>query len=265
MPNTSLDAILMATRNRVAALRPRARDLERRAAASPPPRQFGRALVGSAVGVIAEVKRRSPSAGAIREDLDPVRHAQAYERGGAAAISVLTDEVHFGGSLEDLARVAQAVTVPVLCKDFILDELQLLEARAAGGSGVLLIVRALAPERLRALARAARDQDLGVLVEAHTERELEQALGAEPTALGVNSRDLATFTVDLARAERLLARVPPGVPAVAESGIETRADVARLARAGADLLLVGTSVSRTDDPAAAVGALVGVPRKGRRV
>jgi len=142
MPTTSLDAILMATRNRVAALRPRARELERQAAASPPPRQFGRALVGSAVGVIAEVKRRSPSAGAIREDLDSVRHAQAYERGGAAAISVLTDEVHFGGSLEDLARVAQAVTVPVLCKDFILDELQLLEARAAGGSGVLLIVRA---------------------------------------------------------------------------------------------------------------------------
>jgi len=264
MPNISLDAILMATQNRVATLRPRARDLERQAAASPPPRQFGRALVGSTVGVIAEVKRRSPSAGAIREDLDPVRHAQAYELGGAAAISVLTDEVHFGGSLEDLARVAQAVTVPVLRKDFVLDELQLLEARAAGASGVLLIVRALAPERLRALARAARDQDLGVLVEVHTERELEQALGAEPTALGVNSRDLATFTVDLALAERLLTRVPPGVPAVAESGIETRADVTRLARSGADLVLVGTSVSRTDDPAAAVRGLVGVPRKGRR-
>src|SRR5438094_2681655 len=257
MPGTSLDAILTATRSRVAALKPRARDLERQAAASPPPRQFARALAGSAVGVIAEVKRRSPSAGPIREDLDPARHARAYERGGAVAISVLTDEVHFGGSLEDLARVAQAVTVPVLCKDFILDELQLLEARAAGGSGVLLIVRALAPEQLRALARAARDQDLGVLVEVHTEQELEQALGAEPTALGVNSRDLATFTVDLALAERLLARVPPGVPAVAESGIETRADVARLAQAGADLVLVGTSVSRTDDPAAAVRALVG--------
>src|SRR5437867_6272642 len=124
MPNTSLDAILMATRNRVAALRPRARDLERQAAASPAPRQFGRALVGSAVGVIAEVKRRSPSAGAIREDLDPVRHAQAYTQGGAVAISVLTDELHFGGSLADLARVASAVRVPLMRKYFILDALQ---------------------------------------------------------------------------------------------------------------------------------------------
>jgi len=263
MPGTSLDAILTATRSRVAALKPRARDLERQAAASPPPRQFARALAGSTVGVIAEVKRRSPSAGAIREDLDPARHAQAYERGGAVAVSVLTNEVHFGGSLEDLARVAQAVTVPVLCKDFILDELQLLEARAAGASGVLLIARALAPERLRALARAARDQDLGVLVEAHTEEELERALAVEPTALGVNSRDLATFTVDLELAERLLARVPARVPAVAESGIETRADVARMAGAGADVVLVGTSVARADDPAAAVRALVGVRRVGR--
>src|SRR5712692_10513734 len=175
MPKTTLDAILRATRQRIAGLRGEARQLARRAAAAPEPRPFARALAGPAVGVIAEVKRRSPSAGAIREDLDPVAHAVAYERGGARAISVLTDELHFGGSLDDLARVAQAVGLPVIRKDFILDELQLFEARAAGASAVLLIVRALAPEALAALARAAASLGLAVAV--------------GPAALGVNSRD----------------------------------------------------------------------------
>src|SRR2546426_10471008 len=138
MPETRLDAILPATRDRVAGLRAQAPDLERRARAAPAPRPFARALAGREVGVIAEVKRRSPSAGAIREDLDPVAHARAYVRGGAVSISVLTDELHFGGSLDDLAQVASAVPVPVLRKDFILDELQLYEARAAGASAVLL-------------------------------------------------------------------------------------------------------------------------------
>ncbi len=263
MRNVSLDAILTATRDRVAGLRPLARELERRAAAAPAAPAFARTLAGRTVGVIAEVKRRSPSAGTIRADLDPVAHAQGYARGGAAAISVLTDELHFGGSLDDLARVAGAVQVPVLRKDFILDELQLLEARAAGASGVLLIVRALAPDRLRALAGAALGQGLGILVEVHSAAELELALGVGPTAVGVNSRDLATFTVDLERAEGLVAQVPASVPAIAESGIETRADVERLAAAGADLVLVGTSVARTSDPEAAVRALTGVRRQGR--
>ena len=267
MLETRLDAILSATRARIAGLKPRAAELERRAAAAPAPPLLARALraggtVGT-VGVIAEVKRRSPSAGTIREDLDPVDHARSYQRGGAVAISVLTDQPHFGGSLEDLVCVAAAVSVPVLRKDFILDELQLFEARAAGASGVLLIVRALSADRLRALARAARDQALGVLVEIHSEAELEQALTADPTAVGVNSRDLATFAVDLRLADRLLAQVPTSLPAIAESGIETRADVERLARAGADLVLVGTSVARTADPEAAVRALCGVARKGR--
>ncbi len=211
MPETKLDAILTATRDRVAGLRARARELERQARAAPAPRPFGRALEGREVGVIAEVKRRSPSAGAIREDLDPVAHARAYTQGGAVAISVLTDELHFGGSLDDLARVASAVPVPVLRKDFILDELQLYEARAAGASAILLIVRALAPDGLRVLARAARDQGLGVLVEVHSAGELELALGVDPTAVGVNSRDLATFAVDLGGAERLVTLVPAGV------------------------------------------------------
>jgi len=240
------------------------RELERRAATAPQPVSFDGVWEGSAVAVIAEVKRRSPSAGAIREDLDAVGHARAYVRGGAVAISVLTDAAHFGGSLDDLAQVARGVAVPVLCKDFILHELQLIEARGAGASGALLIVRALDSKRLRALAWAARGLGLAPLVEVHTEGELEQALGAEPAAVGVNSRDLATFAVDLSVAERLVARVPAGVPAVAESGIETRADVERMAAAGADLVLVGTSVARRDDPETAVRALVGVPRQGRR-
>src|SRR5213076_3634360 len=212
MPETMLDPLLTATRDRVASLRTQARELARRAAAAPAPLPFARALAGRDVGVIAEVKRRSPSAGAIREDLDPVAHARAYTQGGAVAISVLTDEPHFGGSLDDLARVARAVAVPVLRKDFILDELQLFEARLAGASAVLLIVRALTPDRLHALTRSAQDQGLGALVEVHSERELELALGVEPTAIGVNSRDLATFVVDLAAAERLLSQVPRGIP-----------------------------------------------------
>src|SRR6266581_2109277 len=206
------------------------------------------ALDGRAVGVIAEVKRRSPSAGAIRADLDPVRHARAYQRGGAVAISVLTEQPHFGGSLADLAAVAREVGLPVLRKDFIVHDLQVVEARAAGAAAVLLIARLLAPGALRRPARAARAQGLGTLIEAHTEDELDRALAAEPTAVGVNSRDLATFAVHLEAAERLVGKVPPDIPAVAESGIAARPDVERMAAAGADLVLVGTSVARTADP-----------------
>src|SRR2546422_6765071 len=190
----TLDAILAVTRKRVEALKQRAGELERAAQKGPPIRPFPGAPAPT-VGVIAEVKRRSPSQGAIREDLDPVAHARAYVRGGAVAVSVLTDEVHFGGSIDDLRSVAAAVPAPVLRKDFVLDELQLYEARAAGASAVLLIVRALTSDGLRVLARAARDQGLGVLVEVHSVSELELALGVDPTAVGVNSRDLATFAV----------------------------------------------------------------------
>jgi indole-3-glycerol phosphate synthase len=259
----TLSGILEATRERVQALRPKARQLERAAAAAPPGPALESALRGATVGLIAEVKRRSPSAGAIREDLDPVAHARAYVRGGAVAVSVLTDEKHFGGAVEDLGRVARAVPVPALRKDFILDVLQLLEARAAGASGVLLIVRALDSDRLRTLAREARGLGLGTLIEVHSEPELESALTAEPTAVGVNSRDLDTFVVDLRVADNVLPLVPAGVPAVGESGVETVADVERLAACGADLVLVGTSVARAADPEGAVRALCGVPRQGR--
>src|SRR5258708_6397297 len=241
-----------------------ARERARRAAAAPDRRPFAAALAGPAVGVIAEVKRRSPSAGAIREDLDPVTHAVAYERGGARAISVLTDELHFGGSLADLARVARVVALPVIRKDFILDELQLFEARAAGASAVLLIVRAPAPHALAALVRAAASLGLAVIAEIHAAAELASALAVRPAAVGVNSRDLATFSVDLALAERLVASIPRGVPVIAESGIEPRDDLARMAAAGADLRLGGTALARTPDPGAAVAALVGVAKRARR-
>jgi indole-3-glycerol phosphate synthase len=262
MTQGRLSGILATARERVERLRPLSEILTRRAAAVEP-RRFGARCADGTVGVIAEVKRRSPSAGTIREDLDPVAHARAYAAGGAVAISVLTEEAHFGGSLVDLETVAAAVALPALRKDFLVDELQLLEARAAGAAGVLLIARVLAPIRLRDLTREARSLGLAPLVEVHGADELESACAAGATLIGVNSRDLDDFTIDLARAERLLSRVPADCIAVAESGIATRADVERLAAAGADHVLVGTAVSRLGEPAAAVRALAGVPRQGR--
>lgn len=263
MPNNqrppTLDAILAVTRVRVEALKQRAGELELAARKAPTRSFLGKP--GPTVGVIAEVKRRSPSQGSIREGLDPVAHARAYQRGGAVAVSVLTDEAHFGGSLEDLERVAAAVRVPVLRKDFILDELQIMEARAAGASAVLLIVRALAPDRLQALARAAAVWHLPTLIEVHAVAELEPALAAGPGAIGVNARDLSTFAIDLRRAEAVIREVPNHVAVVAESGIESRADVERVAAAGADFVLVGTSVARQGDPERAVRGLVGVKRQ----
>jgi indole-3-glycerol phosphate synthase len=260
---TTLDQILAATRARLPELWPRRAELERRAAAKPPPASWRLAFARRDVALVAEVKRRSPSAGVIQADLDPRAHAVAYATGGAAAISVLTDGPFFGGSLADLESVAGAVPIPVLRKDFILDELQLVEARAAGAGAVLLIVRALDSVRLRALARAAHGLGLGTLVEVHTEAELGTALAAEPTTIGVNSRDLATFKVDPVAALRLIAHVPRETPAIAESGILNRDDVLRAAGAGADAVLVGTVLSQAADPSVLVRTLVGVERRGR--
>ncbi len=263
MTPARLSGILATVRERVERLRRTARDLERSAAQAPTPRSFGGRRANGSVGVIAEVKRRSPSAGVIREPLDAVAYARAYAAGDAVAISVLTEEAHFGGSLEDLRRVVEAVELPVLRKDFILDELQLLEARAAGAAAVLVIARILSPPRLRDLAREARGLGLGVLVEVHTPAELNAALAVEGATMGVNSRDLDSFAVDLATAERLLPLVPPEVVAVAESGIETRSDVERMAAAGADHVLVGTALTRVAEPSPAVRALGGVRRRQR--
>jgi indole-3-glycerol phosphate synthase len=183
--------------------------------------------------------------------------------GGADAISVLTEGPHFGGSLDDLAAVRRAVPVPVLCKDFIVDPLQLYESRAAGASAVLLIARVLDHPRLEELSAGARALGLARLVEVHALDELDRVLALAPEAVGVNARDLVTFVVRPEGAAPVLAAIPDGVLAIAESGIATRADVERVAAWGADAILVGTALAGSADPRAAVRALVGVSRAGR--
>jgi indole-3-glycerol phosphate synthase len=213
--------------------------------------------------LVAEVKRRSPSAGAIREDLEPGERATIYASHGAAAISVLTDGPHFGGSIADLRAAALRVDVPVLRKDFILDELQIIEARASGAAAVLLIVRALSGPRLRELVAAARSTGLDALVEVHTAAELDRALEAGADLVGVNSRDLDTLRIDVEAAWALLPRIPSPVVAVAESGMHGREDVERAASAGADAVLIGTALSRAADPVVLLHELTSVPRRAR--
>jgi indole-3-glycerol phosphate synthase len=215
------------------------------------------------VAVVAEVKRRSPSSGVIREGLDPGERAALYAEHGASAISVLTDRAHFGGSIEHLRAAAALVEVPLLRKDFILDEVQVIEARAAGAAAVLLIVRALPPARLKALLGFARAAGLEALVEVHTAAELDRGLAAGAEIVGVNSRDLDTFRIDLAGAWELIARVPAGQVVVAESGMQRQEDVERAAAAGADAVLVGTALSAAPDPSGLLGHLCAVVRRGR--
>ena len=259
----SLDQILASTRLDLPALGRRRSALEREAAARAAPPSLATALRAGTVAVVAEVKRRSPSAGVIREDLEPGERAALYASNGAAAVSVLTDGPHFGGSMDDLRTAASRVPVPVLRKDFILDELQVVEARAAGAAAVLLIVRALPAERLRALLGCVRSAGLEALVEVHTAAELDGALEAGASIVGVNSRDLDTFRIDLAAAWALLAQVPADRIAVAESGMHGTEDVARAADAGADAVLIGTALSAAADPAALLRQLSMVPRRGR--
>jgi indole-3-glycerol phosphate synthase len=224
---------------------------------------FAAALRGPTVRVIAELKRRSPSKGAINEGLDAPSRAAEYARGGAAALSILTEPTRFGGSLDDLTSVRPAVTVPLLRKDFITHEVQLLEARAAGASAVLLIARALAPDRLATLAVAARRRGLECLVEIRSETELALALAVPGAVIGVNNRDLETLAIDDAIGLRLLPLIPPDRIAVYESGVRSVAEVERAAAAGADAVLVGSVLSAAADGAAAVRALVHVERRAR--
>jgi indole-3-glycerol phosphate synthase len=259
----SLEQILTATRSTLPDLMARREALERAAAEAGRPPSLGAALQGDRVAVIAEVKRRSPSAGSIREDLDPASRAEQYARGGASAISVLTDGPFFGGSLDDLRQAVSRARVPVIRKDFILDELQILEARAAGAAAVLLIVRALAQPRIGALLAAARAAGLEALVEVHSTEEVGRALDAGADILGVNSRDLDTFRIDTAAAWRILESIPPARVAVAESGMATAADVERAAASGADAVLIGTALSAADDPDALLAQITRVPRRER--
>ena len=258
-----LDAILESTRKGLPALRLRRVLLERAAGMLPFPANFAAALRQDRVALIAEVKRRSPSAGAINEELDPVELARAYSRGGAAAISVLTDGPFFGGSLEDLAAVTGAVPTPVLRKDFILDEVQLLEARAAGAAAALLIVRALDPNVLQQLLQFAGEIGLAALVETHSATEVSIALDAGAQIIGVNARDLDTFAIDRAAAWQLLALVPPGLVAVAESGMATGDDVEAAAASGADAVLIGSALAASGDPESGARSVSEVLRRGR--
>ncbi len=262
-PGGTLGAIVEQTTQRVLALHARRHELESALAGAPPPPSFGAALRGPAVRVIAEVKRRSPSKGTINAALDAPAQAAAYAAGGAAAISVLTEPAHFGGSPEDLAAVRARVgaKVPVLKKDFHIDEVQLLEARGLGASAALLIVRALPPGDLLRLAAYARRLGLETLVEVRSDDELARALDAGAEVIGVNSRNLETLEVDPGVAERLVGRIPRGAVAVWESGVSEAADVARAAAFGADAVLVGSAVSGAADPVAAVRALAGVARR----
>jgi indole-3-glycerol phosphate synthase len=215
------------------------------------------------VALIAEVKRRSPGAGEIRPGLEPAVLGRGYATHGAAAISVLTDGQYFGGSLGDLAAVKAATNVPILRKDFVIDPIQVSEARAAGADAVLLIARILDDAQLVSLRAAATSLGLTALVEVHDEVELERAVHAGAKVIGINNRDLATFKTDLAVTLRLLERVPPDAVVVSESGIRTRADVERLGQEGVHAVLVGEALLRAPDPAEAAHQLSGCARRER--
>jgi indole-3-glycerol phosphate synthase len=218
---------------------------------------------GSALRVVAEVKRRSPSRGWIDEDLDPAGLATAYERGGAAAVSVLTDEAHFAGSRDDFDAVRAAVRVPVLRKDFILSVNDVLDSAEMGAAAILLIVAALDDGELRRLLDVAAEFALDALVEVHDESEAERAVASGARLVGVNQRDLRTFDVDPARAAAVVGALPPGVTAVAESGLASVKDAQLVADAGFDAVLVGEAFVRAPDPELAVRAFASVRRTAR--
>ncbi len=262
-PHTILEEILAAKREEVARLQLFRSAFRAQADEAPPPRGFEASLRRPGeVAVVAEFKRRSPSAGDISPYAQAAGVASVYAAAGAAAVSILTDERYFGGSLDDLRAARSAVGVPLLRKDFTLDAVQLYEARAAGADAVLLIVRALGDARLRELLGLAAELGLAVLVEAHDDEEIDRALEAGARIVGVNARDLATFTVDLDRSLRLIERLPAEVVAVAESGIRSADDAAAAGAAGADAVLVGGWLMG-GAPSAGVEALIGHPKRPR--
>lgn len=254
---------MAASLHRAEALRARRADLERRAAEVAEPRSLAAALAGERVAVIAEIKRASPSKGVISEALNAASQASAYEQGGAAAISVLTEPSRFSGALADLETASQAVAIPLLRKDFIVAEEQILEARIAGASAVLLIARGLPRVRLLELAAFCRATGLEPLVEVRTSGELAIALSAGALLVGINARDLETLHVDRAVVPWLAALVPRDCICIAESGLRTRADVEAVASHGVDAVLIGSALSAAPEPAVAVRGLTGVPRRKR--
>jgi indole-3-glycerol phosphate synthase len=230
-------------------------ELERRLAERPEQRPFREAVTRPGLSLIAEFKRRSPSAGEIRPGATPTDIAQAYEQGGAAALSVLTDGPHFDGSLGDLELARMACVLPVLQKDFIVDRYQLYEAAVAGADAVLLIVAALDRDALASLYDEARGLDLDVVVEVHQEPELEIALTVDADVIGINNRSLDDFTVDVQTTFELITDVPAGKAVVSESGIADRGTLEELERVGVDAVLIGEALMRADDPEAKVREL----------
>ncbi len=234
-------------------------DLVEQAASAPPPRDFAGALRSGGLTCIAEIKRRSPSKGDLDPALQPDLVAKDYAAGGAACLSVLTDADFFGGSADDLASARQASGLPVLRKDFTVQQADVADARIMGADAVLLIAAALDDDELRACAALAERLGLVALVEVHDAAELERALAVGSSVVGVNQRDLRTFRVDHERALALVARIPTGIVAVAESGIRDAADARRLAEAGYDAILVGETLVRAEDRVGQLKELVGHP------
>jgi indole-3-glycerol phosphate synthase len=224
---------------------------------------FKDALTGSRLAVIAELKRRSPSKGTLDDSLSATARTQAYVAAGASALSILTEPARFGGSLSDLREARGAVAVPLLRKDFITDDVQLLEARAFGASAALLIARALAPTRLAELAAAAIDVGLTPLIEIRSEEELADALTVREAVIGVNNRDLETLVIEPEVGARLIPLVPADRVAVYESGVSSRADGERAAALGADAVLVGSALSTASDPSVLLGDLTSLARRRR--
>lgn len=254
-----LEQLVNATRERLElrkSQRPLA-ELEREVAARGEGRPFREALAHPGTSLVAEYKRRSPSAGTIREGASVADVVQAYERGGAAALSILTEEDHFGGSLADLHAARSASALPILRKDFTLDPYQLYEARAAGADAVLLVVGSLDGNELARLYAETRALDLDALVEIHDERELEVALELDADVIGINNRNLEDFSVDIGTTFDLLADVPAGKTVVSESGITTREQVDELEQVGVDAVLVGETLMRAANPEFVCRELIG--------
>ena len=249
-----LDEIVQATRDSLAR-RKRERpiaQLEHELATRGEGRPFQEALAHPGTSLIAEHKRRSPSAGAIREGSSVTEIVQAYERGGAAAISVLTEETHFGGSLEDLYEARRTTQLPILRKDFCVDLYQLYEAKVAGADAVLLVVGSLRTDDLERLYAEAQALDLDAIVEVHDEHELDSALELDVDVIGINNRNLADLSVDIQTTFDLLAAIPTGKTVVSESGIRTRQEIEELERVGVDAVLIGETLMRAPDPEEAV-------------
>ena len=261
-PEGTLGALTRQAHERALAVTGTVAELRAKAANAPPVRPFDAALRGDHLRVIAEVKRASPSKGAIAPGLDAAEQARAYVSGGAAAISVLTEPTRFGGALADLAAVAEAVAVPAIRKDFLVHPVQLWEARAAGASAALLIVRSLADDELARLVEAAAEVGVATLVEVRDLGELDRALAVGATVIGVNNRNLETLVIDPATAPSIIPCIPAACIAVAESGMRNTDDMQAAAAAGADAVLVGSAISAASDPSGEVRQLASVMRRG---